>query len=819
MNQWRITITEPSGQVRAEEVSPGSLIIGTDPGCAIRVEGEGVAPEHAQFWFGGEHLRVLDLGGASGTVVEGFLITAKVKVEYPVSVRLGSVTLWVEVSDEQARTEIEEETEKSEVEIRMDYGLKEEIARGGMGRIYIGEDPKLKRTVALKVSTVSYGGEDPRFEKEAKVLAALAHPSIVPIYNIGQESDGHPFYAMKLVKGRTLQAVIKELSEEHEETVAQYTQKALLTVFRKVCDAMAFAHSKGILHRDLKPENIMVGEFGEVLVMDWGLAKILGEAELARAAAQGPAGTAEAGEESFGMTMEGDVLGTPQYMSPEQASGMSVGLDERSDVYALGGILYSILALRPPVGGSTLEEVLSKVKTGAILPMDLSFREPFDEKKKTERVPEALLAVIRKAMALERDQRYSNVSALAEEIEAYQHGYATRAQAAGVIQRSRLWLGRNKAFAFTLLVVGGITAAFTPRVLREQRQTGAAFARLRETAPTFAAHAENALRDGEFNAALESATYAVELHPQNAAYHRLRADVLQVLFRLPEALSAYRQSAALAPEERVVENLRLTEELIATAQKGSEAEAQTMLYEALKRQKRRGEAMAFGKLMSGVLLGQKKDPAALAELVKQLEDKLLPVPGTNVLLASTELTVAEWKLYLAAEGLPNWESPRSLNQTDNHPLVNITWAEANEFCTWLTASSGKEWRLPSNAEWDAAVGRSIWPWGDDYPPKWDDGNYAVDGKGGFDGSRVGVDRISGTAPVASFKANELGFFDLGGNVAEWVLDGTATDGKRVVRGGSWVEFGKVCRSDYQHRVAPNHREADTGFRLVQVSTR
>jgi serine/threonine protein kinase len=754
--------------------------------------------------------------------VEGTLITTKVKVEYPVSVQLGTLNLLVDVQGGTVQKNVAEDAavEESTVAIRMDYGIKEEIARGGMGRIYLGEDPKLKRTVAIKVSTVSYGGEDPRFVKEAKVLAALAHPSIVPIYNIGEESEGHPFYAMKLVKGRTLQAVIKGLSEGHEETVGHYTQKRLLTVFRKVCDAMAFAHSKGILHRDLKPENIMVGEFGEVLVMDWGLAKVRGEHELA-AKAGGPVG-GEAPvpeEESLGMTMEGEVLGTPQYMSPEQASGMSAELDDRADIYALGGILYSILALRPPVGGSTLEEVLSKVKTGAILPMDPSFREPFDEKGKIERVPEALLAVIRKAMALEREHRYPGVVALAEEIDAYEHGYATSAQSAGFVKRSRLWLGRNRAFAVTLLVVGGMAGALTPRVLREQRQTSAAFDRLRETAPTFAAHAENALRDGEFEEALESATYAVELAPQNATYHRLRGDALQVLFRLPEALNAYRTSSGLAGEERVFENLRLTEELISLAQQGSEAQAQTRLYEALKQQKRRGEAMALGKRLSGVLLGQKKDPAALAELVKHLEEKLLPVPGTSVLLASTELTVGDWKLYLAAEGLPNWERPQGINQAENHPVVNVTWAEANEFCTWLTASTGKEWRLPTNAEWDAAVGRSIWPWGDDYPPKWDDGNYAVDPKGGFDVGRIGEDKIFGTAPVASFKANELGFFDLGGNVAEWVLDGTATDGKRVVRGGSWVEFGKVCRSDYQHRVAANRRDTDTGFRLVQVSTR
>jgi serine/threonine protein kinase/formylglycine-generating enzyme required for sulfatase activity len=818
MNLWRITITEPSGESRVEEVSPGTLVVGTGTGCAVRVEAADVAPEHAQFWFGGEHLRVLDLGSAAGTVVDGFLLTSKVKAEYPVSVQLGSVKLWVEVWDEQAQTGVA--AQEASVEVRMDYGLQEEIARGGMGRIYMGQDPQLKRTVAVKVSTVSYGGEDPRFVKEAKVLASLSHPSIVPIYNIGKENEGHPYYAMKLIKGRTLQAVIKGLSEGHEETIAHYTQKRLLTVFRKVCDAMAFAHSKGILHRDLKPENIMVGEFGEVLVMDWGLAKIRGELEFAARAGIGVAeGDTGVGEERFGMTMEGEVLGTPQYMSPEQASGMAADLDERSDVYALGGILYSILALRPPVGGSTLEEVLSKVKTGAIFPMDPSFREPFDEKKKTERVPEALLAVIRKAMALEREHRYRSVLALAEEIDAYQEGYATRAQAAGFFKRSTLWLGRNKAFAVTVLAVGGMAGALTPKVLREQQQTGAAFARLRETAPTFAAHAENALRDGEFEAALESATYAVELDPQEPTYHRLRADALQVLFLLPEALAAYRRSAALSAEERVFENLRLTEELVAVVQQGSEAEAQTRLYEALKQQKRRGEAMAFGKLLRGALPGQKKDPAALAELVKRLEEKLLPVPGTSVLLASTELTVAEWKLYLAAEGLPNWEKPQAINQTDGHPVVNVTWTEANEFCTWLTANSGREWRLPTNAEWDAAVGRSIWPWGDDYPPKWNEGNYAVDAKGGFDGSRTGEDRIVGTAPVGSFKPNELGFYDLGGNAAEWVLDGTANDGKRVVRGGSWVEFGKVCRSDYQHRVPANRRDPDTGFRMARVSAR
>ncbi|NBV85949.1 MAG: hypothetical protein EBS01_06745, partial [Verrucomicrobia bacterium] len=158
--------------------------------------------------------------------------------------------------------------------LKGEYTLVKEIARGGMGQIYFGEDPQLKREVAVKVSSISEGGEDPRFTKEAEVLAQLAHPNVVPIYNIGVDGERRPFYAMKLVKGRTLQAVLNAIRDGDPAAVKDYPLATLLTIFRKVCDAMAFAHSKRILHRDLKPENIMVGEYGEVLVMDWGLAKV-----------------------------------------------------------------------------------------------------------------------------------------------------------------------------------------------------------------------------------------------------------------------------------------------------------------------------------------------------------------------------------------------------------------------------------------------------------------------------------------------------------------------------------------------------------------
>jgi serine/threonine protein kinase len=229
------------------------------------------------------------------------------------------------------------------------YQIGEMIASGGMGSILQAEDSKLRREVALKAMVFDAADDETlkqRFLREAEVLAMLAHPNIVPIYDIIWE-DGQPlFYAMKMVKGRTLQSILNKLRKGDAEMLGEYSLDRLLVVFRKICDAVAFAHSKGVLHRDLKPENVMVGEFGEVLVMDWGLAKILGE-EVPRAEEKDEA--REDIEVPLGMTLDGSVMGTPQFMSPEQAMGRIDELDERSDLFSLGGVLYAILTLRPPV--------------------------------------------------------------------------------------------------------------------------------------------------------------------------------------------------------------------------------------------------------------------------------------------------------------------------------------------------------------------------------------------------------------------------------------------------------------------------------------
>jgi hypothetical protein len=317
--------------------------------------------------------------------------------------------------------------------VQMEYSVDAEIARGGMGKIYAARDPLLKREVAVKLSTGDQTQED-RFTLEAKVLAALEHPNIVPIHNLGFDVEGRPFYSMKLVQGRTLQ----EILAQHPKGDAQYPLPRLLEIFRRVCDAMAFAHSKGYLHRDLKPGNIMVGEFGEVLVMDWGLAKVLRPS-----------------------LPEPDTLtyldGTPLYMSPEQAEGLYAGLDERSDIYSLGGILHAILTRQAPVEGSSVHEVLEKVRTGLLSPMPLC-------------VPAALRAITLKALARDRDARYQSVRALAQDIEAYQNGFATTAEKATAIREFALFVKRHRAASALTMLLLCSAAVFTVRLALSEKQ-------------------------------------------------------------------------------------------------------------------------------------------------------------------------------------------------------------------------------------------------------------------------------------------------------------------------------------------------------------
>jgi serine/threonine protein kinase/WD40 repeat protein len=368
------------------------------------------------------------------------------------------------------------------------------IARGGMGAVYRAKQMALGREVAVKVMTAQAESAEmaERFRREALVLGRLEHPNIVPIHDLGTDADGQLFYTMKLVKGRTLQHILNDLRLEHPEALREHRLPALLTIFCKVCDAIGFAHSQGIIHRDLKPENVMVGEFGEVLVMDWGLAKIQDYGTRRQGDAESPDADISLSHRlmvSPSQTVAGAVMGTPQYMSPEQAWGQIDELDACSDIFSLGGILYAILTLRPPVEGTTLDEVLDKVRTGAITAptafgavtaskgVQAKKGVVLEAKKITPlphiaggRVPAALSAVAMKALRVEKADRYQSVADLSADIEKYQGGFATSAEQAGAWKQLKLLMLRHKAVTASLAAMVVLSAGFVIQVMSSERK-------------------------------------------------------------------------------------------------------------------------------------------------------------------------------------------------------------------------------------------------------------------------------------------------------------------------------------------------------------
>ncbi|MDQ3338363.1 MAG: protein kinase [Myxococcota bacterium] len=330
------------------------------------------------------------------------------------------------------------------------YAIASVLGSGGMGRILSAFDRQLNRTVALKELHEARPDLEARFRREALLTARLEHPNIVSLHEAGTWPSGEPFYTMRLVSGRPLNQVLAEAKTFAERI-------ALLPHVIAVADALAYAHQEGIIHRDLKPHNVMVGEFGETVVIDWGLAKDL--------KASSDEDSLPGAEPASDMdTRAGEVIGTPAYMPPEQAAGEVV--DARADVYAIGAILYHLLAGHAPYSGKTGRAVVEAVRCGPPAPLD-----------RRGGIPHDLIAIIERAMGREPEMRYATARELREDLRRFHSGQLVGAHRYTVGQLVRRWIGKHRTAvvvgAAALVALAAIAVISIRQIVREQRHAEA----------------------------------------------------------------------------------------------------------------------------------------------------------------------------------------------------------------------------------------------------------------------------------------------------------------------------------------------------------
>lgn len=369
-----------------------------------------------------------------------------------------------------------------------------DIGAGGIGKVCLVYDSHTGRNIAIKEllinnDTKAYNStitpNEARFLREARLTAQLEHPSIIPVYEIGRKPDNSIYYTMKFVKGRTLSDIIRSCNNLNERL-------KYLSHFLNLCNAIAYAHSKGVIHRDIKPQNVMIGEFGETVVLDWGLAKIRGTADLENEKFTNQMRLLM--DAAAGKTVAGEVMGTPQYMSPEQAWGDINNIDEKSDIYSLGAVLYEILTGFPPFEGDSPFDIIKDVRN-----YSRGIKKLRPVKEEEPECPDELAAIAEKALSADRNRRYHSVVDLIDDVEAYIAGRKVSGHRYSILAYLRYILRRGKKsifFIFIIFTILGFTAFLLNRINYIRYEN------------IFRLYAEKALTNIEKNDFISAAYYA-----------------------------------------------------------------------------------------------------------------------------------------------------------------------------------------------------------------------------------------------------------------------------------------------------------------------
>ncbi len=732
------------------------------------------------------------------------------------------------------------------------------IAEGGMGEVHRARDRALGRDLAMKILHTHLSGTArmrDRFLDEAQITAQLAHPSIPPIHTLGRLADGRPFFTMKEVHGRTLAELIadgNELSEQRR-----------LEIFQRVCEAVAYAHARGVIHCDLKPLNIMVGAFGEVLVMDWGVARLVAPTS-DTAAAEPPVQTT-----ASGTTTSWEVAGTPAYMPPEQALGEADRIGPASDVYALGVVLYEILAGERPYQGG-VPQLLFLASQGQVPPLP---------RREGSAIDDSLDEIITKAMHPDPAMRYADASTLGEEVARWREGAMRREKAlaivreasellaevapmrarsralareasvmlaslpvdAGPAERREAWHKSDEAVAIEHEAALALTeieqmleaALVHAPGLPEPRRLLAdlAFERHRDAetrrAWDEAARIEVALRAHDVGAYADYLAGTAHLtlassEPARAELQRFvlhdRRLVLEPVselgttpltnLELPIGSYAIALEVEGRPAVRVPFVLRRTRDAV-FARPGSTEPTPVVIPRA-------GELHDDEAYVPSGWLESATDEAGTPVWVEGFVMQTFPVTARELARFLADPAGAPFRRAVLRDGpglfRPDW------------PAVGLSWEGAHAYARWISERTGRAWRLPYELEWERAArgadGR-LFPWGD--TPE-----------AAFAHLREGGRTPGRPAPVQSFPydVSPFGVRGLSGNVRDWCADAYVAPsrrpdgrtpssglGRRVVRGGSFRLPLDGARATSRGWLPAGQGFIDVGFRLVRALAR